>query len=130
MIYILYVGNKRQRTEYNTSDHSDDEDIPSSKFIDKHISLDSDSKQPHNIFSRHYEDPASGRSHRRRMMPQTLIVEKQFLNPDHENVDHYPKERPHERTSPLPPLTKEKKFKGLLDICYFTLICTHYKYSH
>ena len=63
-------------------------------------------------------------------MLQKPIAEKQFLNPDHENVDHYAKERPHKRTSPLPPLAKEKKFKGLLDIRYFTLICTHYKYRH
>ena len=111
------TGNKRQ-TEHTTSDDSDDEDIPSNKRepIDKHISLDSDSKQPHNISSRHDKDPASGRSHKRKVMSQKLIVEKQFLNPDHENVDHYAKERPHKRTSLLLSLTKEKKFKGLLDI--------------
>ena len=118
MIYILYVGNKRQRTEHTTSDNSDDEDIPSSKreSIDKHVSLDSDSKPPHNISSGHGKDPASGMSHRRKVMSQKPMVEKQFLNLDHVNVGHYAKERPHKRTSPLPPLAKEKKFKGLLDI--------------
>ena len=115
----MLIGNKRQRTEHNTSDNSDDEDIPSSKrkSTDKQISLDSDSKPPHNISSRHDKNPASGRSHRRKVMSQKPIVEKQFLNPDHDNVDHYGKERLHKRTSLLPPLTKKKKFKGLLDIC-------------
>ena len=107
----MLIGNKRQRTEHTTSDNSDDEDIPSSKCksINKQISLDNDSKPPHNISSRRGKDPASGRSRRRKMMSQKPMVEKQFLNPD-------AKERPHKRTSPLPPLTKEKKFKGLLDI--------------
>ena len=113
----MFTGNKRHRTEHTTSDHSD-EDIPSSKHesIDKHISLDFDSKQSHNISRRHGKDPASGRSHGRKVMSQKQ-VEKQFFNPDHENVDHYAKKRPHKRTSPLPPLTKDKKLKGLIDIC-------------
>ena len=118
LFYHFVTGDKRQRTEYNISDHSD-KDIPSSKHesTDKHISLDSSSKPPYNISSRRGKDPASGRSRRRKVISQKLIAEKQFLNPDHENVDHYAKKRPHKRTSPLPPLTKDKKFKGLLDIC-------------
>ena len=126
----MLIGNKRQRTEHNTSDHSDDEDISSSKrkSTDKQISSDNDSEPPHNISRRLGKDPANGRSRRRKMMSQKPIVEKQFLNPDHKNVHHYSKERPHKRTSPLPPLTKEKKFKGLFDISYFTLICTHYSH--
>ena len=50
------------------------------------------------------------------MLPQKPIADKQFSNTDHDNVDHCVKERPHKRTNPLPPLTKEKKFKGFLDI--------------
>ena len=112
----MFIGNKRQRTEHNTSDHSD-EDIPSSKreSTDKQISLDNDSTPPHNISSRHGKDPASGRSHRRKMVSQNPIAKKQFINTDHENVDQYTTERPHKRTSSLPPLTKEKKVKGLFD---------------
>ena len=118
MYLSLFIGDKRQTTEQTTSDNFDDEDFPSSKrkFTDKYISLDSDSKPPHNISSRRGKDPASGRSHKRKMISQKPIAEKQFLNPDHENVDHCAKERPHKRTSLLLSLTKEKKFKGLLNI--------------
>ena len=49
-------------------------------------------------------------------MPQKPTAEKQFLNTNHENVDCCAKEKPHKRTSPLPPLTKEKKLKGSFDI--------------
>ena len=84
----MVTGNKKKRTEHTTSD----------------------------ISSIHGKDPASGKSHRKKVLPQKLIADKQFSNTDHDNVDHCVKERPHKRTNPLPPLTKEKKFKGFLDI--------------
>ena len=113
--YHFVIGNKRQRTEHITSDHSN-EDIPSSKheFTDKYMSLNNDSKPLCDISSRRGKDPASGRSHGRKVMPQK--PKKQFINTDHENVDNYAKERPHKRTSSFPPLTKEKKLKGFFDI--------------
>ena len=117
MFFNFVTGNKRQRTGDTTSDQSV-EDIPSSKrnSTDKQVSLDNDSKPSHNISSRCSKDPARGKSHRRKLMPQKPIAEKQFLNTNHKNVDCYAKEKPRKRTNLLPPLSKEKKLKGSFDI--------------
>ena len=73
----------------HTSSDQFGEDIPSSKCNsnDKLISLDNDTKSLNNISSRCGNDPSSGRSHKRKVMPQKPIAEKRFLSTDCDNVD-------------------------------------------
>ena len=70
---------KDKNIEHTSSDQSG-EDILSSKCNsnDKLISMDNDTKSLNNIFSRCGNDPTSGRPHKRKVMPQKPIAQKQL----------------------------------------------------
>ena len=72
--YLLVTGEKKQRSESNDSDKSDEEDLPKKQEVSKkHKSFESGS---YDISIGHGKQPASGKSYQRLALDNSALLSR------------------------------------------------------